>query len=140
MPQEMSAFAIAVAGQLSRRRRCANARHLRKRGPNRKEMSSLRSRPCTNLRARDPLHALRTASSTVRPTQGAESETSCYPRSRKEGDMKYKIEPILSGADIGRTKRCQHGAKPCEHCSTCDVGKRHVISLNDEELDVMLRA
>jgi len=54
--------------------------------------------------------------------------------------MKYKIEPILSGADIGRTKRCQHGAKPCEHCSTCDVGKRHVISLNDEELDVMLRA
>ncbi len=54
--------------------------------------------------------------------------------------MKYETKPILSGAESGRTKRCQHGAKPYEHCSGCDAGKLHVIRLNDEELDVMLRA
>jgi hypothetical protein len=54
--------------------------------------------------------------------------------------MKYKTGPILSGDDIGRTKRCRHGAKPYEHCSDCDAGKLHVLNLSDEELDVMLRA
>ncbi|MGA8224838.1 MAG: hypothetical protein WB780_24560 [Candidatus Acidiferrales bacterium] len=54
--------------------------------------------------------------------------------------MKYETKPILSGADIGRIKRCRHGAKPHEHCSACDAGKLHVISLNEEELDVLLRA
>jgi len=54
--------------------------------------------------------------------------------------MKYESKPILSGQDIGRTKRCRHGAKPYEHCSDCDAGKLHVINLNDEELEVMIRA
>jgi hypothetical protein len=54
--------------------------------------------------------------------------------------MKYEIKPILSGAAIGRTKRCWHGAKPYEHCSDCDAGKLHVLNLTDEELDVMIRA
>ena len=54
--------------------------------------------------------------------------------------MKYKTKPILSGGDIGRTKRCRHGAKPYEHCSSCDAGKLHVLNLTDDELDVMLRA
>ncbi len=54
--------------------------------------------------------------------------------------MKHETKPILSGADIGRTKRCRHGAKPYEHCSGCDAGKLHVLNLSDEELDVMLRA
>ena len=54
--------------------------------------------------------------------------------------MKYELKPILLGADIGRTKRCRHGAKPYEHCSDCDAGKLHVINLTDEELDVMIRA
>jgi hypothetical protein len=54
--------------------------------------------------------------------------------------MKYEIKPILSGAAIGRTKRCRHGAKPYEHCSDCDAGNLHVLNLTDEELDVMIRA
>jgi len=54
--------------------------------------------------------------------------------------MKYEIKPLLSGADIGRAKRCRHGAKPYEHCSSCDAGKLHVLNLSDEELDVLLRA
>jgi hypothetical protein len=32
-----------------------------------------------------------------------------------------RIQPILSGLDHGRTKKCKHGAKPFEHCSSCDV-------------------
>lgn len=54
--------------------------------------------------------------------------------------MKHETKPTLSGADIGRTKRCRHGAKSYEHCSHCDAGKLHVLHLTDEELDVMLRA
>jgi len=54
--------------------------------------------------------------------------------------MKYQSKPILSGQDLGRTKRCRHGAKPYEHCSDCDAGKLHVLHLNDEELEVMIRA
>ena len=54
--------------------------------------------------------------------------------------MKYEIKPILSGAAIGRTKRCRHGAKSYEHCSDCDAGKLHVLNLTEEELDVMIRA
>jgi hypothetical protein len=54
--------------------------------------------------------------------------------------MKYESKPILSGQDIGRTKRCRHGAKPDEHCSDCDTGRLHVIHLSDEELEVMIRA
>ncbi len=54
--------------------------------------------------------------------------------------MKYDTKPILSGADIGRTKRCRHGAKPYEHCSACDAGKLHVLNLTDEELEVLIRA
>ena len=54
--------------------------------------------------------------------------------------MKYEIKPLLSGADIGRTKRCRHGAKSYEHCSGCDVGKLHVLNLSDEELEVLIRA
>lgn len=54
--------------------------------------------------------------------------------------MKYEIKPLLSGADIGRTKRCWHGAKSYEHCSACDVGKLHVLNLSDEELEVLIRA
>ena len=54
--------------------------------------------------------------------------------------MKYEIKPILSGAAIGRTKRCRHGAKSYEHCSDCDAGKLHVLNLTEEELDVMFRA
>jgi hypothetical protein len=54
--------------------------------------------------------------------------------------MKYKTKLILSGNDIGRTKRCRHGAKPYEHCSSCDAGKLHVLDLSEEELDVLLRA
>jgi hypothetical protein len=54
--------------------------------------------------------------------------------------MKYETKPILSGDDKGRTKRCRHGAKPYEHCSACDAGKLHVISLTDEEQEVMIRA
>lgn len=54
--------------------------------------------------------------------------------------MKYEIKALLSGADIGRTKQCPHGAKPYEHCSSCDSGKLHTINLTDEELDVLIRA
>jgi hypothetical protein len=54
--------------------------------------------------------------------------------------MKYKTKPILSGDDIGRTKRCRHGAKSYEHCSSCDAGKLHILNLSEEELDVLLRA
>jgi hypothetical protein len=54
--------------------------------------------------------------------------------------MKHEIKPILSGQDIGRTKRCRHGAKPSEPCSDCDAGRLHVIHLSDEELEVMIRA
>jgi len=54
--------------------------------------------------------------------------------------MRYEIKSILSGADIGRTKRCRRGAKSYEHCSACDAGKLHVINLTDEELEVIIRA
>ena len=54
--------------------------------------------------------------------------------------MNYEIRPLLSGADIGRTKRCRHGAKSYEHCSCCDVGRLHVLNLSDKELEVLIRA
>lgn len=54
--------------------------------------------------------------------------------------MKHEIKPILCGEDVGRTKQCPHGAELYEHCSRCDSGKLHVISLADEELEVMIRA
>ncbi len=54
--------------------------------------------------------------------------------------MKYTTGLVLSGSDIGRSKKCQHGAKPSEHCSGCDSGTLHILHLNDEEMDAVIRA
>lgn len=53
--------------------------------------------------------------------------------------MRYEIKPILSGAEIRRVTWCRHSARPHELCSDCDRGELHLLSLTDEELEVMLR-
>src|ERR1019366_2103213 len=91
MQRKMPVSAVAVAGRSSRKRGCANARHLHKRVPDRKEMSPVRSWSSTNLRAGDPLHALRAAGSTVRSTEGTNAETIRHLCGRKEQIMNTHI-------------------------------------------------
>src|SRR5712692_8688895 len=67
MKRKMPAFVVAVAGRSSKKRRCADARHLHPGAPDREEMPSLRSWFGSDVRAGDPLHPVRAARSTVRP-------------------------------------------------------------------------
>src|SRR5258708_6256321 len=76
MKRNTPASAVAVVGRSSRKQRCANGSHLYTRVLDREEMPSLRSWSGTYARTGDPLHALRAAGSTVRPTQGTNNGTS----------------------------------------------------------------
>src|SRR6266853_569490 len=91
MKRKTPVSAVAVAGRSSRKRRCASARHLHTRVPDREEMSALRSWSGTNLRAGDSVHVMRSAGSTVRPVQATNAQTSRYQCDGKDRIMNTHI-------------------------------------------------
>src|ERR1700704_3995483 len=83
--------AVAVAGRSSIRRRCANGSHLYPGGPDREDVSPLRSWFGTKSRAGDSLRPMRSVRSTVHSMEGTNAETSRHACGRKDRAMNTHI-------------------------------------------------
>src|SRR5260221_2407570 len=88
MKRQTLVCAVAVAGRSSIRRRCANGSHLYPGGPDREDVSPLRSWSGTDLRAGDSLRPMRSVRSTVRSMEGAKAGTGRNLRGGKDQGMK----------------------------------------------------